>query len=135
MMLILAGGVIERFIASTLVSNGAWGHTSVFTQWIVAICCMLLALTVIYRFAPNLSDQGLEAVLPGALVALIGWLAVSSAFRIYLSVFDSFSRTYGSLGAVIVLLLWLYLSAASILIGGEVNSALRRAPTRSNLQG
>ena len=127
MMIVLAGGALERFIASMVVVNGAWGMTSGLAQWTVAICCMLFALIVIYRFAPNLKDQGIEAVLPGALVALVGWLVVSSAFRLYLAVFDSFSRTYGSLGAVIVLLFWLYLSASSLLVGGEVNSVIRRA--------
>jgi membrane protein len=78
-------------------------------------------------FAANLSDQGVEAVLPGAIVALLGWLGASSLFRLYLAVFDSFSRTYGSLGAVIVLLVWLYISAGSILVGGEVNSVIRSA--------
>ncbi|MEJ7608404.1 MAG: YhjD/YihY/BrkB family envelope integrity protein [Bryobacteraceae bacterium] len=91
----------------------------------------MFALLVIYRFAPNLADQGVEAVLPGALVALGGWLLASTAFRMYLATFDSFSRTYGSLGGVIVLLFWLYLSAGSIMVGGEVNSAIREAVKRS----
>ncbi len=129
--LILAGDGLAEFAASILAVKFILGATSAFAQWAIAVGCMLCALLVIYRFAPNLADQGVEAVLPGALVALGGWVLASSAFRIYLATFDSFSRTYGSLGGVIVLLFWLYLSAGSILVGGEVNSAIREAVKRS----
>jgi membrane protein len=127
MILITAGDSVARLVESIISSNDVVVMTSTLAQWMIAGCSMLIGLLMIYRFAPNLSDQGVEAVLPGAIVALIGWLAASSVFRLYLAVFDSISRTYGSLGAVIVLLLWLYLSAGSILVGGEVNSAIRAA--------
>jgi membrane protein len=127
MMLITAGDSVARLVESIVSSNDVVVMTSTLAQWTIAGCSMLIGLLMIYRFAPNLSDQGVEAVLPGAIVALIGWLAASSVFRLYLAAFDSFSRTYGSLGAVIVLLLLLYLSAGSILVGGEVNSAIRAA--------
>jgi membrane protein len=127
MALILAGDRLAELAASTLAPSVFLGATSAMAQWIIALMCMLLALLIIYRFAPNLADQGVEAVLPGALVALVGWVFASSVFRIYLAVFDSFSRSYGSLGGVMVLLFWLYLTAASILVGGEANSAIRAA--------
>jgi membrane protein len=65
--------------------------------------------------------------MPGTFVAVALWLAATGLFRLYLTYFDSYSKTYGSLGAVIVLMLWLYLSGAAILIGGEVNSEIRKA--------
>jgi uncharacterized BrkB/YihY/UPF0761 family membrane protein len=58
------------------------------------------------------------------------WLLVSFGFRLYLHYFDSYSKTYGTLGAVIVLMLWLYLTGAAILIGGEVNSEIENAAAR-----
>jgi membrane protein len=122
-----AGDTVARLVGSVVSASNILVMTSALAQWTVAGFSMLIGLLIIYRFAPNLSDQGVEAVLPGAAVALVGWFAASAAFRLYLTVFDSFSRTYGSLGAVMVLLLWLYLSAASILLGGEVNSAIRAA--------
>ena len=60
-------------------------------------------------------------ITPGAFVGVGLWLAVSFGFRIYLGYFDSYSLTYGSLGALIVLMLWFYLTGVAILIGGEVN--------------
>lgn len=131
MTLITVGDQTTELLESLFPRVSLFVSTSTVVQWLVAIFAMLLGLLVIYRFAPNLKDQGVEAVLPGAVVALIGWLVASAAFRLYLSVFDSFSRSYGSLGAVMVLLLWLYLSAGSILLGGEVNSAIRAARSRS----
>jgi membrane protein len=59
------------------------------------------------------------------------WLLVSFSFRLYLHFFDSYSKTYGALGAVIVLMLWLYLTGAAILIGGEVNSEIEHAAAKA----
>jgi membrane protein len=72
--------------------------------------------------------------------AVLLWLLVSLGFRLYLHFFDSYSKTYGSLGAVIVLMLWFYLTGASILIGGEINSdiealAAREGAPRAKKQG
>jgi membrane protein len=58
------------------------------------------------------------------------WILASSGLKLYLSTFDSFNRTYGSLGAVIVLLVWLYVSGAAILIGGELNSVIWQSVVR-----
>jgi membrane protein len=68
-------------------------------------------------------------VLPGALFATIGWIVVSLGFSFYVNNFGNYSATYGSIGGVIVLMIWLYLSAMIILIGGEVN-ALRNDQKR-----
>jgi len=64
---------------------------------------------------------------PGAAAALIIWLAASFVLRVYLHFFNSYSATYGSLGAVIILMLWLYLSGFALLLGGEVNSVIAHA--------
>lgn len=64
---------------------------------------------------------------PGSAVGLVFWLMASLVFKIYLTFFNSYSKTYGSLGAVIILLLWLYITGFSILVGGEVNSVIGRA--------
>ena len=124
--LIFAGETLERLVASVVSGSSVIGPGSTFTGWAISVLSMLLALVLIYRFGPH-QKHSAGTVLPGAVVALIGWLLLSLGFRIYLEVFSSFSRTYGSLAAVVVLLLWLYLGACSILIGGEVNAAIERS--------
>ncbi|MEP6741694.1 MAG: YhjD/YihY/BrkB family envelope integrity protein, partial [bacterium] len=64
----------------------------------------------------------------GAAVAVVLWLLVSFCFRLYLHFFNSYSVTYGSLGALIILMLWFYFTGLAILIGGEINSELEQGP-------
>jgi membrane protein len=65
--------------------------------------------------------------MPGTVVGVVLWLAVSFGFKLYLSFFNNFTVTYGSIGAVIILLMWFYLSGIAILVGGEVNSVIESA--------
>src|SRR6185436_9088648 len=82
------------------------------------------AFALIYFFAPDVKDQEWKWITPGSSIGVALWLTVSFAFKGYLHFFDSYSKTYGSLGAVIVLMLWLYLTGLAVLIGGEVNSEI-----------
>jgi membrane protein len=81
----------------------------------------------VYNFAPNLARRHRVWFTPGACVGVALWLAASYGLRLYLAEFGVTSRTYGSLGAVIVLLMWFYLTAMAILVGGEVNSEISLA--------
>ncbi|PYV19947.1 MAG: ribonuclease BN [Acidobacteria bacterium] len=102
-------------------------------QWPVVLAFVLLALNLIYYFAPNTPRRRWQWISPGAVAGLGLWLLASFGLRLYLQGFNTFSSTYGSLGAVIVLMLWFYLSSAAILIGGEINAELREleeAPRR-----
>ena len=120
--IVLYGGTIGEKLA------GRYGFGSLFTtlwtivQWPIAIFFVLMVFNLIYNFAPNIQSSARRWITPGAFVALGLWLAVSFGFRGYLGFFDSYSVTYGSLGALIVLMLWFYLTGVAILIGGEVNS-------------
>jgi membrane protein len=107
------------------------GRLSGIVQWTIGILFLLLALSLIYLFAPNLRRPPWKATLPGAVLSLVCWLAASFAYRFYLSEFGNISETYGQLGAVIVLMIWLYVSGAAILIGGELNSVIWHALVRS----
>ena len=93
-------------------------------QWAIALAFMLLAFALIYYFAPNVRNHKWEWITPGSSIGVALWLLVSFAFKGYLRFFDSYSKTYGSLGAVIVLMLWLYLTGAAVLVGGEINSEI-----------
>jgi membrane protein len=91
-------------------------------EWITILIVLLLTFALLYNFAPNHDPLDWKWVTPGAIISIILWLLVSNAFRLYLQYFDSYAKTYGSLGAVIILLLWLYLTALVILIGGAINA-------------
>ncbi|HZJ82972.1 MAG TPA: YihY/virulence factor BrkB family protein, partial [Clostridia bacterium] len=78
---------------------------------------------VVYRCLPSRRMGWLE-VFPGAIFSAVGWLAISMGFSFYVDNFGNYSRFYGSIGGLIALLVWLYLSAVVILIGGEINAAL-----------
>ena len=91
-------------------------------EWIATIVLVLLAFALLYNFAPNHDAFQWKWISPGSVAGVILWVLVSGAFRLYLRYFDSYAATYGSLGAVIILLLWLYLTALSILIGGAINA-------------
>ncbi|WP_082087886.1 YihY/virulence factor BrkB family protein [Domibacillus indicus] len=89
---------------------------------------LFLVFVGLYYLAPNLKVKYVT-VLPGALFATIGWILVSLCFSFYVNNFGNYSATYGSIGGVIILMIWLYLSAMIILIGGEIN-ALRNDQKR-----
>jgi membrane protein len=93
-------------------------------QWPIALVFLLLTFDLIYYLAPNDRRPKRRMWTGGAIVAVVLWLLVSFGFRLYLHFFNSYSVTYGSLGALIVLMLWFYFTGLAILIGGEVNSEL-----------
>ncbi|MBM7691169.1 membrane protein [Peribacillus deserti] len=97
-------------------------------RWIVAICVMIVVLAFLYKMAPN-KHYPFKQVLPGAIVATIVWQLISLGFSFYVSNFGNYSSTYGSLGGVIVLMLWLYLTGLALVLGGEINAILHRGST------
>lgn len=98
-------------------------------QWPIMALLVLVAFGIIYYWAPNVEHPRWHWVTPGAITALALWLIASFGLRYYLEFFNTYSRTYGALTAVIIVLLWFYVTGAAILIGGEVNSEIERAGT------
>lgn len=99
-------------------------------QWIVAIAFITFSFSLIYYFAPDLEEQHWYWITPGSLFGVVLWIAASFGFRAYLHFFNSYSRTYGSLGAVMILLMWLYVTGIAFLIGGEINAQIEHAAAR-----
>jgi membrane protein len=107
LFLVLAGDHLAWLVSAKLHMGSAF-----------VIDCLFLN----YYFGPDLEERHWYWITPGSLVGVFLWLAASSGLRIYLHFFNSYSKTYGSLGAVIILLLWFYLTGLAILVGGEVNA-------------
>jgi len=98
-------------------------------RWIVAISVLFMGLGVLYRYGPNRRFARLGWITPGAFLVVVLWLIMSAAFSIYVANFSTYNEVYGSIGAVIALLMWFYLSAYLILVGGALNVTLdRRKP-------
>jgi membrane protein len=95
-------------------------------QWPLALFFVVLSFALMYFWGPD-AKQEWQWITPGSLVGVAIWIGVSVAFRVYLHFYNSYSKTYGSLGAVIILLLWLYISGLAILTGGEINSEIENA--------
>ncbi|KGA95748.1 ribonuclease yfkH [Alkalihalobacillus alcalophilus ATCC 27647 = CGMCC 1.3604] len=92
-------------------------------RYVIAIILMILVLIVFYWIAPNIKVK-IRNVIWGAIFATIGWQAISFGFSFYLSHFANYSATYGSLGGVIILMLWFFLTGIILVIGGQINAAL-----------
>jgi membrane protein len=94
-------------------------------RWPVVLFLLMLVVSMVYYAGPNLR-QPFRLITPGAVIAVVAWIAASAAFAHYVQSFAGYNKTYGSMGAVIVLLLYFFLSAAVMLFGAEVNAVLMR---------
>ena len=95
--------------------------------WVLATAFLALSFAVTYYWAPDLPRRRWHWLTPGAAIGMGGWLVASVGFRIYLHYFNNFSVTYGSLGAVIILLMWFYITGLMLLVGAEINSEIEAA--------
>jgi membrane protein len=106
-----------------------WG----IVHYLMGLALSFLGLELIYYFGPNV-EQDWKWVTPGAIFAVISLVVASLLFSLYLRFAPDYSATYGSLGAVVVLMLWLYLMGAVILIGGEINAEIAHAADKPVVQ-
>jgi membrane protein len=104
-------------------------------RWPVLIAIMLLGLSALYRFGPSRDNAQWRWVSPGAVFASVTWLIGSALFSWYVASFEDYNKTYGTLGAVIALLMWMWLSATIILVGAELNSEAERQTFRDTTKG
>ncbi len=94
-------------------------------RWPAALLFLVLTVALIYYFAPDI-DQPFRWITPGGLIGVLLWVLASVAFSFYVNNFGSYNKTYGSIGVVIILLLYLYISSLTILFGAELNATLVR---------
>ncbi len=123
LLFLIFGEVLARDIFSCLDGAEAFTRLWRILRYIVPLVIMLLLFSLLYKFVPNCQLK-LRYVLPGAVVASFGWAAASLIFSFYINDFSRYTRIYGSIGGIIILLLWLYLSSMIVMLGGELNAAL-----------
>lgn len=95
-------------------------------RWPIMFAVLLLAISALYRWGPSRNDAHFSWISPGALFAAIGLVAASALFSFYTSNFASYNETYGTLGAVVVLMMWMWISAIVIMVGAELNAVSER---------
>ena len=122
--LVIGGGRLADFLAAVFGFGSAFTWGWKILQWPLVLAFMLSAFALIYYFAPDLRDQEWKWITPGSVIGVALWLLASFGLKSYLHFFNSYSATYGSLGAVIILMLWLYLTGLAVLIGGVVNAEI-----------
>lgn len=133
--LLLYGGEIGDLLANFFNQGDLYAVLWTAAQIPIVLAFMLFAFALIYYFAPNLHDQKWYWITPGSVLGVALWLLISFAFRLYMRHFDNYSVTYGSLGAVIVLMLWLYLTGVTILIGSKINAEIEAAAATLGVPG
>jgi membrane protein len=134
LLLVVCGGNVASALAARFGWQKEFTLTWNFLQWPLLLCFVLGAFGLIYYYGPHLPNEQLRTLLPGTLTGVGIWLIVSFAFRYYVHHISNYNVTYGSIGAIIVLMLWFYLSSFAILIGGEINSILERAREEGRLK-
>ena len=125
MTIILVGPGLTQTIFQFL---GIASETNTFWTSIrlpMAFALNLLALSILYYIAPE-AKQKFRWILPGAFTATLFWMGASSAFRLFLRNFGTYNKTYGSLAAVVILLVWLWMSGFIFLVGAEINALMKR---------
>ena len=127
LLLPVFGRQIGVFIFSTFGLSDVFLDIWNALRWIVSACILFIVFTSLYYFAPN-KKLKVKEVIGGSFFATFGWMFVSLGFSYYVSSFGNYSATYGSLGGIIVLMIWFYLSGLIIILGGEINAILNMKP-------
>ena len=120
--------VLPAVISAIGLGSGASTLTTI-ARWPVLIGVVLVAFAALYKYGPDRESPKWRWASPGALIATVLWLVASIGFAIYAQNFGSYNKTYGVLGAIVVLMVWLFISAYVVLIGGEINAEMERQTT------
>jgi membrane protein len=124
--LLVLGPHVERWIgdATGAPTLTAWAWWT--AQWPILVLALLFAFAIVLYFGPHVDQPRWQLVTPGAVTALLVWLAASGGLAVYAAHFGSYEKTWGTLSAVIVTLLWLWVTNAALLFGAEVNAEVAR---------
>jgi membrane protein len=124
--LLVLGPHLERWLGSSVGAPTLTGWLWWTLQWPVLVAGLLFAFAVVLYLGPDMEQRSWRYITPGAVTALVVWLTSSAAFALYSANFASYDKIWGTLAAVVVTLVWLWMTSAAILFGAEVNSEARR---------
>ncbi len=96
-------------------------------QWPVALFFVVLSFAVLYFYAPDVEQHKWYWITPGSVIGVLLWIAASAGFRVYLHFSNTYSATYGSISAVIILMMWFYITALALIVGAEINAEIEHA--------
>jgi membrane protein len=124
--LLVMGPYLERWIGSSLDAERATAWAWWTAQWPVLMGGLLFVFAVVLYVGPDAEQRAWKLVTPGAVAAVVLWLLVSGGFALYVAHFGSYEKTWGTLSAVVVTLVWLWVTSAALLFGAELNAEVRR---------
>jgi membrane protein len=127
MLLLMLGDYIIKLLVNVWMVNGSLMVIWKIMQVLASLFFMSLVFSITYHWGPDRKRHKWRWISPGAIVGICGWVAVSVGFRIYLHFFNSYTFLYGSVGTVIILLTWFYVSGLMLLLGAEINATIERA--------
>jgi len=128
---LIAGGGVGPWIAGKLGIRSGFVSVMHWLRWPVLGATFMTATGLAYRFLPDV-EQRLRFIAPGAVAGALAWVLATWGFGKYVAAFGDYDVTYGSLGGVVILLTWLYLSGFITVAGGELNAIIERASGRTN---
>ena len=126
-LLVLTGGQLLESLGQAVGLTTITFVTVKILRWALALGFVVFAFAAIYYFAPDVEEQHWYWITPGSVVGVLLWAAASAGLRAYLHFFNTYSKTYGSLGAVIILMLWFYVTGLAFLVGGQINATIEHA--------
>jgi membrane protein len=125
--LLVLGPVISDWLGGVLNLEGAFGWIWWTVQWPILLFGLLFVFAGVLYLGPNVAHPRWRFLTPGSIVAVAIWMLASGLFAVYVSLFASYNKAWGSLAAVIIMLTWLWLSALALLLGAEINAEAERS--------
>ena len=135
-VLLAIGGIVALpAVFSATGSNGAMASVAKIARWPILLIVIGLALAVVYRSGPSRDEPKWRWITWGSAFAAIGWVVVSILFSLYTTHFADYNKTYGSLGAIIAFMFWLWLATTVILLGAEIDAEMEHQTVRDTTEG
>jgi membrane protein len=124
---LVVSGPLAEAIGSAIGLSDAAVTAYQIAKWPILIALVMTMIAVLYYASPNVKLRGFKWVTPGSVVAVVVWILASAAFALYVAMFGAYDKTYGTLGGVVVLLIWLWITNLALLFGHELNAERERS--------